>query len=72
MFGNGVSIIESALGQFNKVREKLKEGIAAVDTKIGENAKHIESIALENNSLQDAKKRAEKAYDGITRLLEGN
>lgn len=71
MFGDGIALIESALSQFDKVKEKLQKGIEAVKTKINENEGRISEINVENGRLDAMRVKAEKAYQGITKLLEG-
>lgn len=66
---SGVSLIESAIGSFEKIANKLNEGVVACNTQIGGNIEAIRKAEQENIELEKSCVRAKKVLANLQPFL---
>jgi len=68
-FKKGHDLIESTIGQFEKIKTNLAKGIEACKTKISENNEKISELSVDNTKQTTAVNKATKVMDNIDKFL---
>lgn len=70
MFGqNGASVIESVVGKFSVMKDKLEEGVAKCTEEVERNVMEVEEIKQKNTSLDSSIQKGRHVISKLREIL---